>query len=232
MSHFWTIWDPVRSRGGFFKASIHCYILGPAHVFSLNLLPNVLFLGRCYTPTKHIFKKKHAQNFGVSFFSNQPHFFLTKRGSQTNLLNLPSTLGRQPFSSKKPKWQLLHSLLPLPQRRKKIGKISGKTFWWLATVLGKGLGVLSSWRCQHEQPQWVKKQMGFSGRDFPHPLLYRVNQTPYFLWFLCSWAGPVFAIVSINHQRVTQHMKTNLSNAINTGVCDLIFQGTLLFSGR
>lgn len=60
--HIWTIWDPCLIQRRFLQSSIHCF--------------NVLFLERCYTPTKHIFKTKRAQNFGASFFSNQPHPFL------------------------------------------------------------------------------------------------------------------------------------------------------------
>lgn len=158
---------PCQIQRRFLQSSIHCYILGPAHVFNLNLLPNVLFLGRCYTPTKHIFKTKRAQNFGVFiFFQTNPTLYFDKKWIPNKSFKPSFNFGSPTVQLQETKMAVAPLVAPVASETQKIGKISGKTFWWLATVLGKGLGVLSSWRCQHEQPQWVKKQMGFSGRIF------------------------------------------------------------------
>ena len=100
---------------------------------------------------------------------------------------------------------------------------------------GGGLGVLSSWRCQlKKQPQWVKiLRWDFQVGIFVDPLLFLGESTPLFFVASLLTSGPCLCkCFNTSPKSDSTLQNANLSNAINTGVCDLIFQGTLTFSGR
>lgn len=172
---------PRQIQRRFLQSSIHCF--------------NVLFLERCYTPTKHIFKTKRAQNFGASsLFKPTPPVFLTKSGSQTNLLNLPSTLGRHRWRKstvqlQETKMAVAPLVAPVAsETQQNSERFLRELFGGWQRFWGGGLGVLSSWRCQlKKQPQWVKiLRWDFQVGIFLDPLLFLGESTPLLLWLLCS----------------------------------------------
>lgn len=184
MSHFWTTWDPVRSSGGFFKVPFIA-IFWVRHTCSiLTCFPMFFFLEDVtHQPNTSSKQNVHKTLGFLFFFKPTPPFILTKSGSQTNLLNLPSTLGRQPFSSKKPKWQLLHSLLPLPQRRKKSERFLEKLFGGWQRFWGRGWGCYQAGDVNMSNPSgWRNRwdfQVGFSSsasvQGESNPLLFVVS---------------------------------------------------------
>ena len=161
MSHFWTIWDPVRSSGGFFKASIHCF--------------NVLFLERCYTPTKHIFKTKRAQNFGASFFFKPtPPFFDKKMDPKQNFQTFnfgsPQVEKGQPVQLRETKMAVAPLVAPVAsETQQNSERFLRELFGGWQRFWGRGFGgvIKLEMSIKKATPVGEDSQMGFSGRDFP-----------------------------------------------------------------